>query len=108
MEYVPNPHWDVDMQHKITCALGTIEEAIEYINSIGRKPWRPAPLPPEKQIEELVDGLHFILEQIIRSGFSWEDIVIEYKRKHAINLKRYENGAKGDYSWDDKGTKEEL
>ena len=108
MDNVPAPHWDESMQHKITCALGSIEEAIEYINSIGRKPWRATPLPPENQLEELVDGLHFLVEQIIRSPFTWDNIMVEYRRKHLINLKRYADVAKGDLSWDDKGTKGEL
>ena len=108
MEKVPGGDIPEAMAHQITCGLGIIEETMEYLNSIGRKQWRPTPLPPDKQIEELVDILHFYLELILRSGFTWEDIVIEYARKHAINLKRYEDGAKGDFSWDDKGAKGEL
>ena len=108
MEVVPGGDIPEAMAHQITCGLGLIEETMEYLNSIGRKPWRPIPLTLEKQLEELVDILHFYLELILRSPFDWGDIVIEYKRKHAINLKRYTDGAKGDYSWDDKGTKGEL
>ena len=108
MERVPGGDTPEVMAHQITCGLGVIEETLEYLNSIGRKPWRPNPLPPEKQKEELVDMLHFYLELIIRSPFDWEDIVIEYKRKHAINLKRYEKGKAGDYSWDKRGEKREL
>ena len=108
MDHVPGGDTPEPMAHQITCGLGIIEETLEYLNSIGRKPWRPQPLPPEKQIEELVDILHFYLELILRSSFDWNDIVIEYARKHAINLKRYSDGAKGDFSWDDKGTKGEL
>ena len=108
MEAVPGGDTPEPMAHQITCGLGIIEETLEYLNSIGRKPWRPTPLPPDKQLEELADILHFYLELILRSPFDWNDIVIEYARKHAINLKRYEDGVKGDYSWDDKGTKGEL
>ena len=108
MEAVPGGDTPKPMAHQITCGLGIIEETLEYLNSIGRKPWRPTPLPPEKQLEELVDILHFYLELILISPFDWNDIVIEYTRKHAINLKRYADGAKGDYSWDDKGEKGEL
>lgn len=108
MERVPGGDTPEVMAHQITCGLGVIEETLEYLNSIGRKPWRPNPLPPEKQKEELADMLHFYLELIIRSPFDWEDIVIEYKRKHAINLKRYEKAKAGDYSWDERGEKREL
>ena len=108
MEKVPGGDTPEAMAHQITCGLGIIEETLEYLNSIGRKPWRPDPLPLEKQIEELADILHFYLELILRSPFTWEDIVIEYARKHAINLKRYSDGAKGDYSWDTRAEKGEL
>jgi len=108
MDHVPGGDTPEAMAHQITCGLGIIEETMEYLNSIGRKPWRPVPLPPEKQLEELVDILHFYLELILRSPFDWGDLVIEYKRKHAINLQRYEAGSRGDFSWDDKGMKGEL
>lgn len=108
MEKVPDPKWDLEMMHKITCALGTMEEALEYINSIGRKPWRPEPLPPDRQLEELCDILHFFIEQIIRSGFTWGQVVGRYKLKHVENLQRYEKGKAGDYSWDRRGEKREL
>ena len=108
MEKVPDPHWDVNMQHILTCAFGLIEETMEYINSIGRKPWRPTVLPKEKQLEELSDILHFYLEIIIRSGFTWQEVVEAYPKKHAENLERYLKASKGDLSWDDRATKEEL
>ena len=94
--------------HQMATGLGIIEETLEYLNAIGRKPWRPDPLPREAQLEEITDILFFYLELIIQSGFFWDEIVAEYKRKHAINLKRYEDGAKGDYSWDDRAMKGEL
>lgn len=108
MEKVPGGDCPEEMFHKITCGLGVIEETLEYLNSIGRKPWRPQPLAPIKQLEEIVDILHFFLELILRSRFTWEEIVFNYRIKHQENLERYEKGARGDYSWDDKGTKGEL
>jgi len=93
---------------QITAGLGVMEEVHEYLNSIGRKPWRPNPLPRENQLEELVDILFYYLELILLSGFSWEEITTEYKRKHAENLERYRKGAGGDYSWDHRATKGEL
>lgn len=108
MEKVPGSDMPEEMAHKVTCGLGIMEETMEYLNSIGRKPWRPISLPIEKQLEELSDILHFYLELIIRSGFTWEQVFDAYKKKHRENLKRYEDGKKGDYSWDDRATKEEL
>ena len=103
------PHHITDkITSQITVGMGIMEEVHEYLNSIGRKPWRPTPLPLEQQLEEITDILFYYLELILLSGFSWEEICSEYKRKHTINLKRYSDGANGDYSWDDKGTKGEL
>jgi len=108
IEKVPGGDTPELMAHQITCGLGVIEETLEYLNSIGRKPWRPIPLPPEQQVMELVDILHFFLELILRSPFSWEDIVVAYKKKHQENLQRYEKASRGDFSWDKRGEKEEL
>ena len=108
MDHVPGGDIPEAMAHQITCGLGVIEETLEYLNSIGRKPWRPNPLPLDKQLEELADLLHFFLELILRSGFTWEQLTEAYTKKHAINLKRYEDGKEGDYTWDDRGEKGEL
>jgi len=102
MEKVPSGIPE-SVQEQVTCGLGIIEETMEYLNSIGRKPWRPIRLPREKQLEELVDILHFFLELILRSGFEWEQLVEGYKEKHAENLERYRKGAEGDFSWDHRG-----
>ena len=108
MKNVPGGDTPELMAHQITCGLGVIEETLEYLNAIGRKPWRPIPLPEEDQVMELADILHFYLELIIRSPFSWEDVVAAYKKKHQENLLRYEKARKGDYSWDKRGEKEDL
>jgi len=108
MKKVPGGDMPEAMAHKVTCGLGIIEETLEYLNSIGRKPWRPQPLMPDQQLEELCDILHFFLELILRSGFTWEQLVDRYKEKHRENLQRYEKGAKGDYSWDTRAEKVEL
>ena len=86
MEKVPGGDIPEQMAHQITCGLGIIEETMEYLNSIGRKPWRPQPLPLDQQLEELSDVLHFFLELILRSGFTWEQLVERYKLKHQENL----------------------
>jgi len=108
MAKVPGGDTPEEMAHKITCGLGIIEETIEYLNSIGRKPWRPQPLMPDRQLEELSDILHFYIESVIRSGFSWDQVVERYRSKHAENLERYERVAQGDFSWDKRGEESEL
>ena len=108
MAHVPGGDTPERMAHQITCGLGIIEETMEYLNSIGRKPWRPQPLPRGAQLGELVDILHFFLELIIRSGFSWAETMEAYKAKHQENLQRYEKAKAGDYSWDKREEKREL
>lgn len=88
------------MDAQITAGLGLIEEVLEYLSSIGRKPWRPIPQPENERLEELTDILFYYLEAVNLSGFSWEQIAQEYWRKWQVNMKRYEDGAKGDFSWD--------
>jgi len=73
--------------------FGIIEETLEYMSA--RKQG-----DRKNQLEEITDILFFYTEQVILSGFTWADIESEYVRKHAINLKRYEDGKKGDYGWD--------
>ena len=107
MEKVPHS-LSPKVVRQITAGLGIIEETLEYLNAIGRKPWRPEPLASPFQLEEITDILFYYLELILQSGFTWEQIVEEYRRKHKINLERYERGAKGDYSWDTRATKGEL
>ena len=92
-------------EQRVTAGLGLIEEVLEYLSATGWKPWRPHALPLGAQLEELTDMLFYYLEMVIFSGFSWEQIVTEYFRKHAVNLKRYEDGAKGDYTWDKRAEK---
>jgi len=93
---------------RMVSGLGIIEETLEYLNSTGHKPWRPNPLPEKCQLEEITDILFFYLELIAMSGFTVGQIEEEYTRKHAVNLKRYEDGKNNDYSWDDRETKKEL
>ena len=101
MTEVPHRHEIPDrIQGSVLSGLGVIEETMEYLNSIGYKAWRPSPLPRERQLEELVDILHFVLELIIYSGFTLEEIVAAYWEKSSINLDRWRRAKAGDYSWD--------
>jgi len=109
MHKIPHEHKIKDQQQGIVvAALGLIEETLEYLNTIGFKSWRPHPLSQERQLEELTDILFFYLELIILSGFSIDDIVAQYLKKHDINLKRYEAAKNGDYSWDKRATERGL
>ena len=94
---------DTRSTRTLVSALGVIEETIEYLNTLVK-------VKPDRldQLEEITDMLFFYLEMVAMSGFSWEQVEAEYVRKHAVNLKRYEDAKKGDYGWDDRAEKEEL
>lgn len=93
-----------DQEHysrQVVSTFGVVEEAIEYVNSLtkgGRA----------EQMEELTDMLFFWLEQLILSGFTWDEVVAEYFRKWDKNMERYRRAKEGDYKWDDRDTKKEL
>ena len=107
MEKVPHAI-PVNIVDQMTAGLGIMEEAHEYLNAIGRKPWRPRALSEEARLEELADIFFYYLELVLLSGFTWEQVVERYKSKHVENLERYEKGSKGDFSWDDRAGKGEL
>jgi len=101
MSKIPHGHMiKSEHQANVVASLGLIEETMEYLNAIGFKTWRPNPLPEEDQLEEITDVLFFYLEMVISSGFSWERIVQQYHKKHAINMQRYKDAAAGNYEWD--------
>jgi len=95
------PTVDVIYTRQLVSALGVIEETVEYINSLSDGSTR------EHKLEELTDVLFFYMEQMILGEFTWQEVEEAYHRKHAINLKRYEDAKKGDYNWDKRG-KENL
>lgn len=82
--------------------FGVVEESIEYLTSLTDGSDTP------NRLEELVDILFFYLELIAMSGFTIDQIVQQYKKKHAVNLARYESAKKGDYSWDNRSSKDKL
>lgn len=87
---------------QIVSVFGVIEEAIEYLNSLTDGSDRA------HRLEECTDVQFFFMELMLLDGFTWDDVESEYQRKWKVNMKRYEDGAKGDYSWDDRGKKESL
>jgi len=70
-----------ELGRQLISAFGVIEETIEYLNTIGKK-------PRKEKLEEITDILFFYLELVLLGGFSWAEIEEEYIRKHAVNLER--------------------
>ena len=85
---------------KLISAFGVIEEILEFLDCADDD--RP------HKLEEITDVLFFYLESMILEGFTWEEIEVEYKRKHAINLERYRKAKEGDYLWDKRAESEKL
>ena len=56
----------------------------------------------DHQVEELTDELFFFLERMIMTNITWEMVVKKYHEKHAINMKRYADAKKNDFSWDER------
>jgi phosphoribosyl-ATP pyrophosphohydrolase len=101
MEVVPHEISD-DKARLLMAVRGLIEESLEYSNACGVKPWRPIPLPEHERLEELTDIWFYLIEIVELSGFTFDQIYNEYKRKWRINIERYQKGKAGDYSWDDR------
>lgn len=107
MELVPHEISELNIR-RLIAGKGLIEEVLEYLNSVGTKPWRPEPMPYGMQLEELADQLFFWLELVAMSTFHLNDIEEKYLAKHEENLHRYEMLARGDTSWDKRLEKREL
>jgi phosphoribosyl-ATP pyrophosphohydrolase len=82
-------------QRQLISALGAIEESVEYLNTLPNKDYSP-----DDVLEELVDVLFFYMEQVLMSGYSWDQIEEEYHRKWNVNMERYRRAQNGDYGWD--------
>lgn len=84
---------DVDGRVSALCTA-IIQEAVELQNTTGWKWWkqRTSPLDMAHAREELVDVLHFAVQAAIVLGMSPDDLVAEYERKAAINVRRQEAG----------------
>lgn len=94
--------------------IGELEECTEFFNAIqaftGTDPYDEE-LSTDLTLharEELVDKFFFFLEQVLMFPLTPEELSQEYKRKHAINLSRYEKGKEGDFSWDKRSPEVEL
>ncbi len=84
-------------RRRLISGCGIIEETVEYLNNvIGQT------APKDHQLEELTDILFFYLEQVILSGFTYEQVVEQYHKKWEINMERYRKARENDYSWDDR------
>lgn len=83
-----------DYARQLVSVLGVIEEATEYLNSLLDGSSRA------HRLEEITDVIFFFMELMLLDAFTWSEIEEEYHRKWKVNMKRYEDGAKGDFAWD--------
>lgn len=91
---------DTPQTRLLVSTFGTLEEALEF--------YRASVDNADNKLEEITDELFFFMEKMILSGFTWEQVVQEYHRKWAVNIKRYEDAEKNDFSWDDRSRKSIL
>ncbi len=91
---------DTTKTRLLVSTFGTLEESLEF--------YRASVNGDSNTLEEITDELFFFMEKMILSGFTWEQIIQEYHRKWAVNIKRYEDAEKNDFSWDDRSRKSEL
>lgn len=103
----------------LVSTFGGLEEIIEFYDSWLERSqvagWQGgmtnADLDKENRahmLEEITDELFYFLERMILVNFTWEEVINEYHRKWEVNMKRYADAKKGDYTWDDRGKKEGL
>jgi hypothetical protein len=103
----------------LVSTFGGIEEILEFYDSWRERSqvagWSQgatnADLDKENRahmLEELTDELFYYLERMILVNFTWAEVINEYYRKWEVNMKRYADAKKGDYTWDDRGKKEGL
>lgn len=70
-----------------------IHEAVELQRTTDWKWWKARTGFDAKEArEELIDVWHFVVQASIELGMGPEDILAEYERKHAINVKRQKGG----------------
>ncbi len=90
------------IRRQLISACGIIEETVEYMNNLFDEN-----SPKEDRLEELTDILFFFAEQVLLSGFTYEQIKEQYNKKWLININRYDRAKAQDYSWDNRN-KEKL
>lgn len=67
-------------------------EAMELQRETNWKWWKlPKRIDRAKCREETIDIWHFLIDLSIELGFSTEDVIREYQKKHAENMKRQED-----------------
>ena len=66
-----------------------IHEAVELQRTTNWKWWKKnTEFNKKEACEELIDVWHFVIQAAIELEMSPKDILVEYERKHAINVKR--------------------
>lgn len=77
-------------------AKAMIHESVEFDASIPWKWWKKDPKyhvwNQQLTREELIDVFHFVVAAAIFLGMSPDEMVSEYRRKHAINMARSRGG----------------
>lgn len=84
--------------HEAYCA-----EHQEMLDFLPWKEWKTYDLEPVNSVEELgetltelkfeaVDKLHFLMNDFINLGMTWEDVMVVYATKQAENRARQERG----------------
>ena len=74
-------------------AMGELFEAIQHLqNSKSHRETNVTTLEREKYCEELGDCLHYLLEVIILSGISDDEIYEAFMKKGKVNVDRILNG----------------
>lgn len=70
-----------------------IHEVIELQRTTNWKWWKKqTEFNKSEAQEELIDVWHFVVQATIELGMTPKDILAEYERKHAINVKRQNDG----------------
>lgn len=70
-----------------------IHETVELQRTTNWKWWKKrTEFDKGEAREELIDVWHFVIQAAIELGMTPEDMVAEYERKHAINVRRQDDG----------------
>ena len=96
------PEWPVDLSSKSSqqyvrdMALRGVEEMFEALQHL--KNWKPhrqtevKDFDREEFLEEIVDAFNYFLSILVLTGFSADDLMIAYEKKHKIIEERLRSG----------------
>ncbi len=96
------PEWPVDLSSKSSqqyvrdMALRGVEEMFEALQHL--KNWKPhrqtevKDFDREEFLEEIVDAFNYFLSILVLTGFSADDLMVAYEKKHKIIEERLRSG----------------